>query len=81
MIVDLKSYRMNLVFWNCFFSLSFSLFVISDLTAERVYQPKLVNCKNGEHHDFPMGVLEATGRLKEREEQPILPVSRQVTEL
>jgi hypothetical protein len=72
MVVDLKSYRMNLVFWNCFFSLSFSLFVISDLTAERVYQPKLVNCKNGEHHDFPMGVLEATGRLKDGDKEILI---------
>ena len=27
--------------------------------------PKLVNSKSGEHHDFPLGVLEATGRLKD----------------
>ena len=27
------------------------------------YQPKLENSKRGDHHDFPLGVLSATGRL------------------
>ena len=45
-----------------------SYFLISFLTTmashpKKVYQPKLVNSKSGEHHDFPLGVLEATGRL------------------
>ena len=35
------------------------------LKANTVYRPKLVNSKSGEHHDFPLGVLEATGRLKD----------------
>ena len=35
----------------------------SDSFAKDIYRPKLVNSKSGEHHDFPIGVLEATGRL------------------
>jgi len=39
--------------------------IFSDLFANSAYKPKLVNSKSGEHHDFPLGVLEATGRLKD----------------
>jgi len=39
------------------------LFTASGLFGESIYKPKLVNSKNGDHHDFPLGVLEATGRL------------------
>ena len=40
---------------------SFSIY--SESFAKDIYRPKLVNSKSGEHHDFPIGVLEATGRL------------------
>mgnify|MGYP001169398390 FL=1 len=39
------------------------------LGGQTVYKPKLVNSKTGEHHDFPLGVLEATGRLKDGEKE------------
>lgn len=39
------------------------------LAGERVYEPKLVNSKSGLHHDFPLGVLEATGRLSDGEKE------------
>lgn len=44
------------------FFLSF-IFVFTSFGTDSVYVPKLVNSKSGEHHDFPLGVLEATGRL------------------
>ena len=44
------------------FFLSF-IFVFRSFGTVSVYAPKLVNSKSGEHHDFPLGVLEATGRL------------------
>ncbi len=50
---------MRLVY--CFIT-SILLFYIS-LFGQSVYTPKLVNSKTGDHHDFPLGVLEATGRL------------------
>ena len=40
---------------------SFSIY--SESLAKDIYRPQLVNSKSGEHHDFPIGVLEATGRL------------------
>ena len=40
-------------------------FVFTLLDAKTVYRPKIINSKSGEHHDFPLGVLEATGRLKD----------------
>lgn len=45
-----------------FFVSTFPFLFIS-LFGKSVYNPKLVNSKNGDHHDFPLGVLEATGRL------------------
>ena len=43
----------------------FTLLLVFKTLAKDVYKPKLVNSKSGEHHDFPLGVLEATGRLKD----------------
>ncbi len=37
------------------------------LVAQTLYQPKLVNNKTQQLHDFPMGVLSATGRLSDGE--------------
>ena len=37
------------------------------LVAQTLYQPKLVNNKTQQLHDFPMGVLSATGRLSNGE--------------
>ena len=38
------------------------------LTAQQaLYRPRLTNDKNQSHHDFPMGVLSATGRLADGE--------------
>ena len=34
---------------------------------EPLYRPRLTNDKNQSHHDFPMGVLSATGRLADGE--------------
>ena len=34
---------------------------------EALYRPRLTNDKNQSHHDFPMGVLSATGRLADGE--------------
>ena len=48
------------------------LLVASTLPGQSVYKPKLVNSKSGEHHDFPLGVLEATGRLKDGEKEILL---------
>ena len=48
---------------NSFSLFLFLLCVFSSLKANTVYRPKLVNSKSGEHHDFPLGVFEATGRL------------------
>ena len=48
------------------FSISFAAVLCTlPLVAEEAapYRAKLANSKNGEHHDFPMGVLAATGRL------------------
>ena len=39
--------------------------VINTFAENSAYKPKLVNSKSGEHHDFPLGVLEATGRLQD----------------
>ena len=39
--------------------------VLNTFAEDPAYKPKLVNSKSGEHHDFPLGVLEATGRLQE----------------
>lgn len=36
------------------------------------YQPKLKNSKTGEWHDFPMGVLSATGRIKDGEKEILI---------
>ena len=42
-----------------------TLLLASVLSAQEnaPYQPKLTNCKDQSFHDFPMGVLSATGRL------------------
>ena len=45
------------------------LLVASTLVGQSAYKPKLVNSKDGSHHDFPLGVLEATGRLKDGEKE------------
>jgi len=39
----------------------------TELVAQTLYQPKLVNNKTQQLHDFPMGVLSATGRLSDGE--------------
>ena len=36
------------------------------------YHPKLQNSKRGEHHDFPLGVLSATGRLSDGEREILI---------
>ena len=36
------------------------------------YQPKLENSKRGDHHDFPLGVLSATGRLIDGESEILI---------
>lgn len=50
-------------------SLTLSFLFASALTAQGTapYQPKLTNSKNGAVHDFPLGVLSATGRLVDGE--------------
>ena len=48
--------------------LSYLLFFTAS-NAKNPYKPKLVNSKSGEHHDFPLGILEATGRLKDGENE------------
>ena len=52
-----------------FLSLMLSFLFASALTAQNTlpYQPKLANSKNGAVHDFPLGVLSATGRLADGE--------------
>ena len=50
---------------------AFPFFFIS-LFGQSIYTPKLVNSKNGDHHDFPLGVLEATGRLIDGDNQILL---------
>ncbi len=48
---------------------------LSSLAAESVfplYHPKLENSKKGEHHDFPLGVLSATGRLVDGESEILI---------
>ena len=37
-----------------------------------LYHPKLENSKNGAHHDFPLGVLSATGRLTDGEREILI---------
>ncbi len=37
-----------------------------------LYHPKLENSKKGEHHDFPLGVLSATGRLVDGESEILI---------
>ena len=51
------------------FSVFACLLLASAVLGQSVYKPKLVNSKSGEHHDFPLGVLEATGRLKDGEKE------------
>lgn len=48
------------------------LFVTAVLCGQSVYRPKLINSKNGDHHDFPLGVLEATGRLKDGDKEILI---------
>ena len=48
----------------------FSIF--SESLSKDVYKPKLVNSKSGEHHDFPLGVLEATGRLQDGDREILI---------
>lgn len=40
-----------------------TMFLATSLQAQTLYRPKLVNNKTQQLHDFPMGVLSATGRL------------------
>ncbi len=40
-----------------------AIVLASNLPAQTLYRPKLVNNKTQQLHDFPMGVLSATGRL------------------
>jgi hypothetical protein len=48
--------------------------VAAALTAQEAspYQPKSTNSKNGSVHDFPLGVLSATGRLKHGDQAILL---------
>ena len=46
--------------------------VIKTLAEDSPYKPKLVNSKSGEHHDFPLGVLEATGRLEDGDREILI---------
>ncbi|MCP4817382.1 MAG: hypothetical protein GY888_33105, partial [Planctomycetaceae bacterium] len=46
---------------------TFLLHCTTELMAQTLYQPKLVNNKTQQLHDFPMGVLSATGRLSDGE--------------
>ena len=39
---------------------------------KQLYKPKLVNSKSGDHHDFPLGVLEATGRLQDGDREILI---------
>ena len=62
---------------NLFIRVSIALFfVLTDFLyetkAKQVYKPKLVNSKSGDHHDFPLGVLEATGRLRDGEREILI---------
>ena len=51
----------------------FTLFLVINTFAENsAYKPKLVNSKSGEHHDFPLGVLEATGRLQDGDREILI---------
>ena len=52
--------------------LAICLFFSSILCGQSVYRPKLINSKNGDHHDFPLGVLEATGRLKDGDKEILI---------
>ena len=52
--------------------LAICLFFSSMLCGQSVYRPKLINSKNGDHHDFPLGVLEATGRLKDGDKEILI---------
>lgn len=47
-------------------------FLFIHLSGQSVYTPKLINSKNGDHHDFPLGVLEATGRLIDGEKEILI---------
>ena len=49
---------------------SFSIY--SESLAKDIYRPKLVNSKSGEHHDFPIGVLEVTGRLTDGDREILI---------
>jgi C-terminal processing protease CtpA/Prc len=49
-----------------------SFYIYSESLAQDVYRPKLVNSKSGEHHDFPLGVLEATGRLQDGDREILI---------
>ena len=57
------------VFVSCF---AICLFASAFLCGQSVYRPKLINSKNGDHHDFPLGVLEATGRLKDGDKEILI---------
>ena len=54
------------------------LFAVSSLpslaadSAFPLYHPKLQNSKKGEHHDFPLGLLSATGRLSDGEREILI---------
>ena len=54
------------------FILSYFSIFSESLDTKDVYKPKLVNSKSGEHHDFPLGVLEATGRLQDGDREILI---------
>lgn len=56
-------------FASCLIIYFFTLVI---LCGQSVYRPKLINSKNGDHHDFPLGVLEATGRLKDGDKEILI---------
>ena len=56
-------------FVSCF---AICLFASAFLCGQSVYRPKLINSKIGDHHDFPLGVLEATGRLKDGDKEILI---------
>ena len=45
-----------------------TLLVTCSLSAQSLYRPKLINNKDQKFHDFPMGVMSATGRLSNGEQ-------------
>ena len=54
------------------FLLSIFLFATVFFAVSQFIDQSLINSKNGDHHDFPLGVLEATGRLKDGDKEILI---------